>query len=78
MLVIASIDPERPLTRGDLRAVQALADLASLALERSELLQAEAHRAREERLLKRAAEEVSASLEAGPGLRKHRGACPGA
>lgn len=65
VLAIASVAPDRPLTRSDLRVVQALADLASLALERSELLQAEAHRAREELLLKRASEEVSASLEPG-------------
>ena len=63
VLVIASVDPDLSLTRGDLRVVEALADLASLALERSELLQAEAQRAREELMLKRAAEEVSSSLE---------------
>jgi GAF domain-containing protein len=63
VLVIASVDPQRTLARRDLRIVEALADLASLALERSELLQAEAKRGREELLLKRAGEEVSASLE---------------
>jgi GAF domain-containing protein len=63
VLVIASVEPERPLTRPDLRIVEALSDLASLALERSELLEAEGQRAREELLLKRAGEEVSASLE---------------
>jgi GAF domain-containing protein len=62
VLVIASASG-RPLSRADLRVVEALADLASLALERSELLQAEAQRAREELLLKRASEEMSASLE---------------
>ena len=63
VLAVVSVDPERPLTRGDLKLAEALADLASLALERSELLQAEALRARDELLLKRATEEVSASLE---------------
>ena len=63
VLVIASVDESRPLTKADLRVVQALSDLASLAMERSELLQGEAKRAREELLLKRAAEDVSASLE---------------
>jgi GAF domain-containing protein len=63
VLVIASADEQRPLNRADLRVVQALAELSSLALERSELLESEARRARDELLLKRAAEEMSASLE---------------
>jgi len=63
VLVIACMDDGRRLNRSDLRVVQALADLASLALERSELLESEAHRARDELLLKRAAEEIFASLE---------------
>jgi GAF domain-containing protein len=63
VLVIASIDEDRRLNRSDLRVVQALSDLASLALERSELLESEARRARHELLLKRASEEISASLE---------------
>ena len=64
VLVIASVDEQRRLDRSDLRVVQALSDLASLALERSELLESEARRARHELLLKRASEEISASLEA--------------
>lgn len=53
----------RPLGRGDLERVEVLADMAALALERSERLDAEARRAHEELLLKRAAQEVSGSLE---------------
>ena len=63
VLVVASVDESRPLGKADLRVVEALSDLASLALERSQLLAAEARRARRELLLKRAAEDISASLE---------------
>jgi serine phosphatase RsbU (regulator of sigma subunit) len=63
VLVIVTTGGERTLTRSDLRVVQALADLASLALERSELLEAEAGRARSELMLKQASEEISRSLE---------------
>ena len=63
VLVVASLDPARPLRAEELRIVEVLADLSALALERSELLEAEGRRAREERRLKRATEEISASLE---------------
>jgi serine phosphatase RsbU (regulator of sigma subunit) len=63
VLVVASLDQERPLGTGDLRNVEVVADLAAMALERASLLEAEAGRARDELRLKRAAEAVSASLE---------------
>ncbi|HEY1357229.1 MAG TPA: SpoIIE family protein phosphatase [Thermoleophilaceae bacterium] len=63
VLVVASLDPAQPLRAEQLRIVDVLADLAALALERSELLEAEGRRAQEERWLKRAAEEISGSLE---------------
>jgi len=62
-IIVLSIDPMRPLGRSDLDTVTVLADLAALALERSELLATEAARAREELLLKRAAEGTSGTLE---------------
>jgi len=62
-LVVASIDPERPLSKDDLGAVEVVADLAAMALERATLLEEEGLRVREEVLLKRAAESVSESLE---------------
>ncbi len=63
VLVVGSLDRARPLRAEQLRVVEVLADLSALALERSELLEAEGRRAQEERWLKRAAEEVSGSLE---------------
>ncbi|HEV2786351.1 MAG TPA: GAF domain-containing SpoIIE family protein phosphatase, partial [Solirubrobacteraceae bacterium] len=63
VLFVTSVDPARPLQKADLRVVEVLADLAALALERSELLAAEGARARQELLLKRAAEDMSGSLE---------------
>jgi hypothetical protein len=63
VLVVASLDPERPLRRSDLRTVAVVADLAAMALERASLLEDEGRRAREELRLKRAGEAVSASLE---------------
>ena len=65
VLVVASLEPALPLRKADLRLVEVLADLAALALERSQLLAAEAARARQELLLKRAAEDMSRSLESG-------------
>jgi serine phosphatase RsbU (regulator of sigma subunit) len=62
-IIVFSIDPLRPLGKSDLDTVTVLADLAALALERSELLTTEAARAREELLLKRAAEGTSGTLE---------------
>ena len=63
VLVVASLDPARPLRTPELKIVEVLADLGALALQRAELLEAEGRRARTERTLKRAAEDVSASLE---------------
>jgi GAF domain-containing protein len=63
VLVVASLDAERPLQRSDLRTVEVVADLAAMALERASLLEEESRRAREELRLKRAGEAVSASLE---------------
>jgi GAF domain-containing protein len=63
VLVVASLDPERPLRRTDLRAVEVVADLSAMALERLSLLEAESRRARDELQLKRASEAVSESLE---------------
>ena len=62
-LIVASSDTERPLQKDDLRLIEVLADLAALALERSELLSAEASRDRTEMLLERAAEGMSGTLE---------------
>ncbi|MDP9133888.1 MAG: GAF domain-containing protein, partial [Actinomycetota bacterium] len=62
-IVVLSIDPLRPLSRSDLDTVTVIADLAALARERSELLATEAAKAREELLLKRAAEGTSGTLE---------------
>jgi GAF domain-containing protein len=63
VLVVASLDPERPLRRTDLRTVEVVADLSAMALERLSLLEAESRRARDELQLKRAGEAVSESLE---------------
>lgn len=63
VLLVTSSAPESPLLRSDVATVKVLADLAGLAKERSELLTAEAFRAQEELLLKRAAESTSGSLE---------------
>lgn len=60
---VASFDPGRPLLTGDLATVEALADLAGLAHERSTWLDNETARARVELKLKRAAADVSGSLE---------------
>ena len=62
-LVVASLDPARPLGAGDLATVEVVADLAAMALERASLLEAEGRRARHELRLKHAAEAVSGSLE---------------
>ncbi len=62
-LEVASFDPERPLTREDLGDVRIMADLAALANERSSYIQQETARTRIELVLKRAAAEVSGSLE---------------
>ncbi len=62
-LVVASMDPDRPLRRRDMDIIVVLADLAALAHERSELMAVEAARGREELLLKRATESTSSTLE---------------
>jgi GAF domain-containing protein len=62
-LVVASLDPEQPLSQHDLDAVEVVADLAGIALERATLLEDEGRRVREEVRLKRAAESISESLE---------------
>jgi serine phosphatase RsbU (regulator of sigma subunit) len=62
-LVVASRDDQRPLGSDQLPTVEALADLAAIALERTTLLEAEGRRARDELRLKRAAEAVSESLD---------------
>ena len=62
-LVVASLDETRPLGREELPTVEALADLAAMALERTSLLETEGRRARDELRLKRAAEAVSGSLD---------------
>ena len=55
--------PQRLLGAEELRLVEVFAGLAALALERSELLDREERRGREERELNEAARAVSASLE---------------
>lgn len=62
-LVVASLDESHPLGPTELPLVEALADLAAMALERTSLLETEGRRAREELRLKRAAAAVSASLD---------------
>jgi GAF domain-containing protein len=62
-LVVASLDESQPLGPAQLPTVEALADLAAMALERTSLLEVEGRRARDELRLKRAAEAVSASLD---------------
>jgi GAF domain-containing protein len=63
VLAISSRAPQRLLGAEELRLVEVFADLAALALERSELLDREERRGREERELNEAARAVSASLE---------------
>src|SRR4051812_41000998 len=62
-LMVASSTPHRPLQEQDLRVIEVFADLAGLALERSERLADEAGRAQEERALHRASVVVGRSLE---------------
>ncbi len=63
VLLAAGLDPQEPLTRRDLDFSRVLADLAATVLERSAVAEAESRRAREEQMLKHAAEDVSGSLE---------------
>jgi hypothetical protein len=62
-LIVASCNEEHPLEEEDVHLIEVLADLAALALERSELLSAEATRDRRELLLERAAEAMSGTLQ---------------
>jgi serine phosphatase RsbU (regulator of sigma subunit) len=63
VLAISSRAPQSRLGVAELRLVEVFADLAALALERSELLDREERRGREERELNDAARALSASLE---------------
>jgi GAF domain-containing protein/GNAT superfamily N-acetyltransferase len=63
VLAISSNPPLPPLSEEDRRSVEVFARLAAIALERSELLEQEARRRREEWLLNRAQQAVSASLD---------------
>jgi serine phosphatase RsbU (regulator of sigma subunit) len=62
-LVVASLDGRRRLGKEQLPTVEALADLAAISLERTDLLEAEGRRARDELKLKHAAEAISGSLD---------------
>ena len=62
-LEVASFDAARPLTREDLGDVSVIADLAALAYERSSFLAQETARNRIELVLKRAAADITGSLE---------------
>jgi GAF domain-containing protein len=62
-LVVASLDGRRRLGKKQQPTVEALADLAAISLERTDLLGAEGRRARDEMRLKHAAEAISGSLD---------------
>jgi GAF domain-containing protein len=63
VLVVASLDCDRPLGPHDVRTLEVIGDLAAMALERARLLEEESRRGRDEHRLKRAGEAVAASLE---------------
>ena len=63
LLVVGSAETGQPLRAADVRTVEVVADLASLALERADLLRVQTRRARDEELLKRAGDAMSSSLE---------------
>jgi len=63
VLALSSRTPQPPLREDDLRIVQVFADMAALALERTELLDREERRGRQDRELNDAARAVSASLD---------------
>jgi serine phosphatase RsbU (regulator of sigma subunit) len=63
VLVVASLDPARPLRSSDLAAMEVVADLAAMALGRAAPLEDGDRPAREEQRLERAVEQVWASLE---------------
>jgi serine phosphatase RsbU (regulator of sigma subunit) len=62
-LLVASLDGRKRLGKEQLPTAEALADLAAISLERTDLLEAEGRRAREELKLKHAAEAISSSLD---------------
>jgi GAF domain-containing protein len=63
VLVVAALEGNNRLVATDLRAVEVIADLAAMALDRADMLEAEGVRARRELRLKRASEAISGSLE---------------
>jgi GAF domain-containing protein len=63
VLVAASLSHSDPLGTEELSALAVLADLCGQTLERAELLETEARRAREELRLGRAAQELTSTLE---------------
>jgi GAF domain-containing protein len=63
VLALSSRTPQHPLGDDDLRVVRVFADLAALALERTELLDREERRGREDREINDAARAVSVSLD---------------
>jgi serine phosphatase RsbU (regulator of sigma subunit) len=65
VLAISSRAPQALLGEEDLRVVKVFADLAALALERTELLDREERRGREDRELNEAARTITASLDLG-------------
>src|SRR5215217_210924 len=65
VLALARSLPHPAFDAEELRAARVLADLAALALERSELLDREERRARDEEALNRASQEVARSLDLG-------------
>lgn len=63
VLALSASPPRAPLSEEHLRVTEVFANLAALALERSELLEREACRARTEELLHSAAQTMTASLD---------------
>lgn len=63
VLALSRSPPLQPLGEEHLRVTEVFASLAALALERSELLEREAQRARAEELLHNAAQQMTASLD---------------
>ena len=63
VLALSAAPPRPPLGEEQLRVTEVFAGLAALALERTELLQREAHRAEKEELLHNAAQAMTASLD---------------
>jgi GAF domain-containing protein len=63
VLALSASPPRAPLSEEHLRVTEVFASLAALALERSELLEREASRARTEELLHSAAQQMTASLD---------------